>query len=225
MSEPLDPPARFARQDLLPGWGEPARQRLHATRVHVVGAGPLAGPALRYLAGAGVGTLFLDDGEDVGHLEPPGWLHPPDQAGRPRLLAALEALGPLATGVALRPYGTGVTPDAVLVCASAEGVAHLASERARQGLLPQVVALGDGDGGEVISIPVGAPCLRCATGPAARVQARGPAAAAVGALAALELMLLLGGLSPAAGRRHALVAGRLRAAPTARRAGCECGGR
>lgn len=222
MSEPGDT-SRFARQDALPGWGEAGRQRLRATRVHVVGAGPLAGPALRYLAGAGVGTLFLDDGDDVAPLEPPGWLYPPDQAGRPRLLAALDALGPAAPGVEVRPFGTGVTPDAVLVCAAAEGVAHLASERARLALLTTVVALGDGEGGEVISIPVGAPCLRCATGPAARVQARGPAAAALGALAALELMLLLAGLSPVAGRRQELKGGRLRAAPTARRAGCECG--
>ncbi len=223
MSGPLEPSARFARQDLLPGWGEAARLRLRATRLHVVGAGPLAGPALAYLVAAGIGTLYLDDGEDVGLLEPSGWLYPPGQAGRPRLLAALEALGPLAAGVELRPHGTGVTPDAVLICASSEGVAHLASERARQALLPQVVALGDGEGGEVVAIPVDAPCLRCATGPAARVQAKGPAAAAVGSLAALELMLLLAGRSPASGRRQLLKDGLVRAAPTARRAGCHCG--
>jgi adenylyltransferase/sulfurtransferase len=222
VSEPVDQEARFARQDLLPGFGEMGRHRLRQARVHVVGAGRLAAPALLYLASAGVGTLYLDDGGDVDFTDTPGWLHPASQAGRPRLLAALEALAGRGPGVEVRPYATGVTPSATLICAGSEGVAHLASERARQAVLPQVVALGAGDGGEVVSIPAGAPCLRCATGPAARVQASGVAAGALGSLAALELILLLAGQLAPGGRRPALEAGRLRVAPTARRPGCAC---
>lgn len=214
--------ARFHRLDLLPGLGEDGRRRIQAARVHVVGAGPVAAPALRFLVAAGVGTLYLDDGEDVGPLDSPGWLFPPDQAGRPRLLAAVEALSGRLAGVELRPFATGVTAGAVLVCAGSEGVAHLASERARQALLPQVVALGDAGGGEVVAIPIGAPCLRCASGPAARAQAGGAAAAALGSLAALELLLLLAGQAPRGGRRHALSGGHLGTAPTARRPGCGC---
>jgi len=223
VSDHQDLGARWARQDLLPGFGEAGRQRLRDARVHVVGAGALAGPALRYLAAAGVGTLYLDEGDDVDPLEPPGWLYPPSEVGRPRLLAALAALAGSVPGVELRPHATSITPSAVLVAPGAEGVAHLASERARRALLPQVVAIGNGDGGEVVSIPVGAPCLRCATGPAARTLARGAGAAALGSLAALELILLLTGQAPQAGRRHALEAGLPRAAPTARRPGCDCG--
>lgn len=217
------PEDRFGRQDLLPGVGEDGRRRIQAARVQVVGAGPLAAPALRFLVAAGVGTIYVDDGEDVGPLDAPGWLYRPDQAGRPRLLAALDALSGRVPGVEVRPFATGVSAGAVLVCAGSEGVAHLASERARQALLPQVVALGDAEGGEVVAIPIGAPCLRCATGPAARAQAAGPAAAAIGALAALELLLLLGGQAPSAGRRHGLSGGILATAPTARRTGCGCG--
>ena len=221
MSELQDPQARYARQDLLPGFGETGRQRLRQARVHVVGAGPLAVPALLYLAAAGVGTLYLDDGDDVDFSDSPGWLYPPDQAGRPHLIAALEALQGRVPGLELRPYATGVTPSAVLVCPSSEGVAHLASERARQAYLEQVVALGDGAGGEVIAIPSGAPCLRCATGPAARVRATGATAATLGALAALELILLLTVPSPV-GRRQVLEGGRLRTARSERRTGCAC---
>jgi hypothetical protein len=222
MSGPPGADGRFARQDLLPGLGEAGRVRIQEARVHVVGAGPLAAPALRFLAAAGVSTIWIDDGEDVGLLETPGWLYPPGQAGRPRLLAALDALAGRSPGVEVRPFATGVSAGAVLVCAASEGVAHLASERARQALLPQVVALGDTDGGEVGAIPLGAPCLRCATGPAARAQATGATAAAVGSLAALELLLLLAGQAPLGGRRHTLAKGRLRTAPTARRPGCGC---
>lgn len=221
--DPTDPEARFARLALLPGFGESGRHRLGEARVHVVGAGPLAAPALLYLARAGVGTLYLDDGEDVGLWDQGGWLHPPGQEGRPRLLSALSALAACSSTVEVRPHATGVSASAVLVCPGSEGVAHLASERARQALLPQVVALGAGDGGAVVSIPVGAPCLACATRPAARLAAAGVAAAAVSSLAALELLQLLCGLSPAAGRRITLEGGRLRAEGTARRAGCGCG--
>jgi hypothetical protein len=221
--EPSGDEGRFARQDLLPGYGEAGRLGLGQARVHVVGAGPLAVPALLYLAGAGVGTLYLDDGDDVGPHDPPDWLQRAGQDGRPRLLVALEALSGRFPGVEARPHATGVSPSAVLVAPGAEGVAHLASERARRALLPQVVVLGDGDGGEVISIPIGAPCLRCATGPSARVQAVGPAAAALSSLAALELLLLLAGAAPQGGRRLALVGGVPRATATSRRATCDCG--
>ncbi len=223
MSEPLSPEARHARQDLLPGFGEEGRHRLREARIQVVGAGPMGAPALLELAAAGVGTLYVDDGADVDLFDLGGWLHRPGDAGRPRLLAALEALSARFPAVEVRPAATGVTPGAVLVCPDAEGVAHLASERARQALLPQVVALGGADGGEVVTIPGGAPCLRCATGPAARLQPRGATAAALGSLAALELILLLTGQAPRAGRRVVLSAGRLRAEPTARRPGCGCG--
>lgn len=223
MSEPRETEGRFARQDLLPGFGEAGRRRLRSARVHVVGGGALAVPALLQLAAAGVGSLLLDEGGDVDRSDQGSWLYRPGDAGRPRLLVALERLATRFPGVEVRPHATGVTPGAVLVCPGSEGVAHLASERARLALLPQVVALGAGDGGEVVAIPAGAPCLRCATGPAVRPAARGAGAAAVSSLAALELVQQLAGLAPRGGRRLVLEAGRLRAEPTARRAGCACG--
>lgn len=220
---PLDPEARFARQRLLPGFGEDVEPRLKGARVHVVGAGPVGAPALLYLARAGVGTLYVDDGADVAVRDVGAWLYGPGQVGRPRMLAALEALRAAAPAVEVRPAASDISATAVLICAESEGVARTASERARLTGLPQVVAFGDAAGGEVVSIPLRAPCFACATRPAARAQPRGGSATATGALAALELLLLLADAGQGrAGRRIALVEGRPRVEATVRRPGCGC---
>lgn len=214
--------ARFARQVLLPGLGA-AQGLIRAARVQVVGAGATGGPAIRCLAQAGVGTIYVDDGDDVAAGDG-AWLYTPAQAGRPRLLAALEALGSAGPHLEVRPYATNVDPTAVLVCAASEAIARKAAERARLAGLPHVVVLGDGDGGEVVSVPSGAPCFGCASSPGARVPARGPAAAALGTLGALELLLVVAHLVPVkgAGRRLELSGGLPAASATSRVAGCDC---
>lgn len=216
--------ARFAGQALLPGFAEAGLPRLRDARVHVVGAGPVAAPALLYLARAGVGTLYLDDGADVEPGDSGAWLYAPAQVGQSRLLAALEVLRAASCTVEVRPAASDTSATATLICARSEGVARTSAERARLAGLPHVVALGDAGGGEVISIPIGAPCFACASRPGARVQPRGGAAAAIGTLAALELLLLVAGAAPGQerGRRIALVEGRPGAEATARRPGCGC---
>jgi hypothetical protein len=224
MSQAAGPTSRFERQLLLPDFGPDALARLGQARVHVVGAGPLATPALLYLARAGVDSLHLDDGGDVEPWEAGAWLYPPGLVGRPRSLAALAALLDACPTLSVRPHATDTMPTATLVCSSSEAVSRTASERARQAGLPQVVVLGDGEEGEVVTIPTGAPCFGCAVGAGARTTSRGGAAAALGALGALELLLLLARLVPSqgAGRRVRLAGGMPSVEPTVRRAGCAC---
>ena len=54
---------RYARQTILPEVGSEGQAKLAAARVVIVGCGGLGSPAAAYLAGAGVGTLRLVDGD------------------------------------------------------------------------------------------------------------------------------------------------------------------
>ena len=89
--------------------------------------------------------------------------------------------------------------------------------------LPHVVALADGDGGEVISIPRGAACFSCGSRPGTGSPARPGTPAAIGALGAMELVLLLAGAAhDVTGRRTQLILGQPMSSPTVKVPGCPC---
>jgi hypothetical protein len=99
------------------------------------------------------------------------------------------------------------------------------AEEARLLGLPHVVAEADGEGGAVTAVPVGAPCYACAFRPGHGAEPTPAATAQVGALAALELVLLLSGAGQGpAGRRVEVVRGQPVARATLRLPGCACGG-
>jgi molybdopterin/thiamine biosynthesis adenylyltransferase len=215
---------RYARQLVLPGFVPLTQEFLRVARVHVVGAGEVGGPALLYLAASGVGNLLVDDGMDVAPEDCGSWLYGADQVGQPRVFSAIEALRATSSFAKARPYSTGAEPTAALICAPWSGAAREAAERARLAGIPHVVAVVDGEGGQVVSVPPGAPCYSCASRPGSGAAARPGAGAAVGALAALELLQILAGVAAGpAGRRIDLVLGEPQARATARVPGCACG--
>jgi adenylyltransferase/sulfurtransferase len=56
-----DERTRYSCQLALPGFGEAAQEKLHKTKVLIVGAGGLGCPVAQYLAASGIGTLGLAD--------------------------------------------------------------------------------------------------------------------------------------------------------------------
>lgn len=215
---------RYARQIILPGFVPLTQEFLRVARVHVVGASEVGGPALLYLAAAGVGNLLVDDGMDVAPEDAAAWLYGAEQIGQPRVIAAMEALRGVSSFAKARPYSSGADPTAALICTGWAGTAREAAERARLAGIPHVVAVVDGEGGQVVSVPPGAPCFSCASRPGSGAAARPGAAAAVGALGALELLQMMAGVAAApTGRRIDLVLGEPQARATTRVPGCPCG--
>lgn len=216
--------SRYARQLLLPGLGEPAQEALRAARVRLAGGGLATAPALYYLAAAGVGTLWVDDPDAAAAGDGAGFAVGPDEAGRPRgavLAAAARAANGLVTADVFRP---GSRPTAMLVCGSSLDVSRALADEARLLRLPHVVADVDGQGGAVTVVPVGAPCFSCATRPGLGAAPTPEGGATVGALAALELVLLVAGAAqePQA-RRVEIFRGTPLVRPTSRQPGCACG--
>ncbi len=215
--------ARYARQLLLPGLGEMGQERLRAARVKVWGAGPLAGPALLYLAEAGVGAVIVDDPGVVGPADRAGWLHGPSDEGKPRLDLALEAVDAANHFVYAEPEGRGPGPTAALICLESPEQARAAARIAFEARLPHVVAEVDGEGGSVTVVPVGGPCFECSYRPGGDRPGQAAGYAAASSLAALELVLLLACLTPEPrGRRLDLLRGHPAARATVRQPGCGC---
>lgn len=56
---------RYARQVILPEFGEDSQEKLLASTVLVIGAGGLGAPLIQYLAAAGIGGLRIADDDEV----------------------------------------------------------------------------------------------------------------------------------------------------------------
>jgi sulfur-carrier protein adenylyltransferase/sulfurtransferase len=109
---------RYARQLVLDGVGVEGQRRLKNARVLVVGAGGLGSPVLLYLAGAGVGTLGVADGDTVAasNLQRQV-LHGTDAVGREKTssaAAAVAALNPLVRVVEHREFVSAANADRIL---------------------------------------------------------------------------------------------------------------
>lgn len=214
--------ARFARQLLVPGFGEAGQERLQAARVRVVGVDAVAAPGLIALVQAGVGKLWLDDSEDVSAADI-GWLFPPGTVGSHRADAARAALAPMSRFVAVERYPVGGVPAATLVCAPSVAQGLAAAEAARRAGIPHVVVEPDADGGSVVTVPPGAPCYSCGRSVTSSGRPPMPGAGALSALAAQELLQILAVPGSLPGRRVDLVRGVTTVRPTARLPGCACG--
>ncbi len=215
--------ARWARHLLVPGFGAAGQERLMAARVRAVGADGMATPALVALAQAGVGTIWIDDAETVGPADLVGWLYRPQEVGQPRATVAAAALSRLSRFTSVLPYPVGGAPSAALICASSPAQGLAAAEVARRAGIPHVVLELDGEAGQLVSVPPGAPCLACGRFTAAGGRPPVPGALALASLAAQELLRLMVEPEVKEGRRFDVVRGVPSVRVTQRLPGCVCG--
>jgi adenylyltransferase/sulfurtransferase len=88
--------ARYARQEVLPGFGVAGQRRLGDARVLVIGAGGLGSSVIPFLAGAGVGTIGIvdDDIVEVSNLHRQT-IHSTADVGRGKVRSAADTVAAL----------------------------------------------------------------------------------------------------------------------------------
>lgn len=104
----------YSRQIALKDVGPAGQEKLRASKVLVVGAGGLGVPVLSYLAGAGVGTLGIVDGDRLEtsnlHRQP---LYALADVGRPKAELAAARLRALNPAIDVRVHATRLGADNV----------------------------------------------------------------------------------------------------------------
>lgn len=115
LSLPKQEQLRTARHLNLPGFGPEEQQKLHDSKVLVVGAGGLGCPAMQSLVAAGVGTIVLydDDTVDVTNLQRQILFSAAD-VGRPKVDVAAGQLRRLQPDITVETHMERLTAENIL---------------------------------------------------------------------------------------------------------------
>jgi len=164
---------RYARQLVLPAWGEEAQLRLKAATVFVAGAGGLGSAVVLYLAAAGVGRIRVCDRDKVelSNLNRQ-ILHGERGVGLGKPASAQEAVARLNGEVRLVPLAAEMTgqnvgdlaanADILLDCLDNVPARLVLNEHSVRAHLPMVHAGVRGLGGQLTFLrPPATPCLAC----------------------------------------------------------------
>ncbi|PYH77368.1 Molybdopterin-synthase sulfurtransferase [Aspergillus uvarum CBS 121591] len=172
---------RYGRQMIVPQLGLQGQLRLRSAKVLIVGAGGLGCPAAMYLAGAGVGTLGLVDGDTVEssnlHRQV---LHRSRNVGKLKVDSAIEYLQELNPHSRYIAHREHLAPDAaadifkdydiVLDCTDNPATRYLISDTAVLLGKPLVSASALRTEGQLMVLnnpprpagdKTGGPCYRC----------------------------------------------------------------
>jgi len=103
---------RYSRHIIMPQVGPSGQRKLMETRVLIVGAGGLGGPAALYLALAGIGTIGIVDFDvvDLSNLQRQV-LHQNDDVGKAKTQSAKETLLAYNPDVNVAIHNTPITSD------------------------------------------------------------------------------------------------------------------
>ena len=206
----------YARQTRLREVGAVGQDRIAAARVLVIGAGGLGCPVLSYLAGAGVGTLGVVDGDrlDASNLHRQTMYDARDVGELKAELAKrrIAALNPtVAVQTWTEPLHAGNVVDVfsefdlVVECTDDMRSRYLSNDAAILTGTPLILASVYQYEGQlqVVSASPGAPCLRClwpeepapdVVGSCAESGVLGPVPGVLGAMQAAEALKILLGL-------------------------------
>ncbi len=206
----------YSRQARLAGVGDEGQVKLADARVLVIGAGGLGCPVLSYLAGAGVGTLGIVDGDrlDASNLHRQTMYSARD-VGELKAELAKRRIADLNPTVAVKvwtePLHAGnVTEvfsqfDLVVECTDDMHSRYISNDAAVLTGTPLILASVYQYEGQlqVVSARPGAPCLRCLwpeepapgiAGSCVESGVLGPAPGVLGAMQAAEALKILLGL-------------------------------
>jgi molybdopterin/thiamine biosynthesis adenylyltransferase len=203
---------RYERQITLDGWGREAQERLKSSQVLIAGAGGLASATALYLMAGGLGAMRLVDGSrvslaDLNHQV----LFRERDLGKPKAAIAERRLKEINPFVTVESYGKVLSQHNVLRLAANCHVLIDASNNAETGSLlnlaaarqhiPLVHARVWAMTGLLTTFwPGRGPCMACAgleTPSNHHTALLSPLPGIMGALQALEVLRLLGGLGPA----------------------------
>lgn len=214
----VPPQERYARQLILPGWGNEAQERLARGRVLVVGAGGLGSPVLTYLAAAGVGTLGIVDPDrvEISNLQRQV-IYTSADLGLLKCRAAARRLKALNPGITVHEHPLAFTAenadelvgeyDVVADCTDSLSVRFVINDTSLRLNRPWVHgAVSEFYGQATTFVPGRGPCLRCLY-PGDEIPSvlprgvMGPVVGLIGAVQAGEIIKLLTGLGrPLTGR-------------------------
>ncbi|KAF7519257.1 hypothetical protein PCG10_010119 [Penicillium crustosum] len=172
---------RYGRQMIVSQVGLKGQLKLRSARVLLVGAGGLGCPAAQYLAGAGVGTIGLIDGDtvEVSNLHRQV-LHRTKNVGKYKVDSAIESLKELNPHPTYIAHRTHLTPEAapavfqdydlILDCTDNPATRYLISDTAVLLGKPLVSASALRTEGQLMVLnnpprapgdKTGGPCYRC----------------------------------------------------------------
>ncbi|MDX2132925.1 MAG: ThiF family adenylyltransferase [Planctomycetota bacterium] len=212
---------RYARQRILPEFGDAGQERLLGAHAAVVGVGALGCTAADLLARAGVGTVTLIDRDLVerGNLHRQTLFTERDASeGLPKAIAAERRLREVNAEVRVRAVVGDVTPanaaelllaptrpGVVLDCTDNFETRYLLNDLCVREGIALCYAGVIGTGARVATFAPGGACLRCVFGPAPAPGSQptcetagvlGPAAAVAGAMQAGDAIRVLAGAVP-----------------------------
>ncbi|WZH41020.1 uncharacterized protein QYS62_001962 [Fusarium acuminatum] len=166
---------RYSRQMIVPNFGLQGQLRLRKAKVLLVGAGGLGCPAAAYLAGSGIGTIGLVDGDEVEvsnlHRQV---AHSTGRVGMSKVQSAVTYLKDLNPTMTYHAHNTHLTPqnaqdivsgyDLVLDCTDHPTSRYLISDICVLLAKPLVSASAFQTSGQLIVLnnpPGKGPCYRC----------------------------------------------------------------